>query len=191
MQEKAITSRRSIKDQLETVTTVAVLVAAVLVAAYFVTLFVRDAPVRTQPGSEAGPPLGMRLTPPDEHAFSPSKKTFLLALSTTCSHCTADVPFYRQLLSIAEMADCSYEILAVFPNEEHEVDEFRATHDFWPRAVADVPLATVGVSGTPTVVLVDSQGVVEAVWVGELSPESEQEIFALVGPQSVCRGSEG
>lgn len=69
MQEKAITSRRSIKDQLETVTTVAVLVAAVLVAAYFVTLFVRDAPVRTQPGSEAGPPLGMRLTPPDEHAF--------------------------------------------------------------------------------------------------------------------------
>ncbi len=43
------------------------------------------------------------------------------------------------------------------------------------------PLSDVEVSGTPTLVLVDSRGVVRSVWVGKLPSDKEKEVLNKVG----------
>lgn len=177
---------RGFKRNLEVATNVAVLIAAVLVATYFVLLFIRspsEAPIG------GGPEPGVRLVAPEGHDFARYDQTLLLVLSTQCAHCEADVPLYRDLATATGRADCGHGLLALFPNDAEAVSAFQAAHDFWAPSVADVSLSSYGVTGTPTVMLVDRRGAVERVWVGELSPEREKEILDLVGPQAVCSGS--
>lgn len=54
----------------------------------------------------------------------------------------------------------------------------------WLRHVADgatvVGPGALPVRGTPTLLLVDSEGAVEAAWTGLLSPEREAEVLAAV-----------
>lgn len=181
-------SRQStdIQQKLEVITNLAVLVAAVLVAGYFAYLFMR-AP---SAGSGAsGPQPGMRLAAPDGHDFAQHDRTVVMVLSTNCSHCEADLPFYRELATFLAAPGCTQGLLAVFPNDEKEVEAFRTAHDFWPPSISGTPLATFGVSGTPTLMLVDSRGSIQRVWVGELSPEREQEVLEVVEPLAVCSDS--
>jgi len=42
------------------------------------------------------------------------------------------------------------------------------------------PLASIKVSGTPTLLLVDSAGHIRDAWVGQLQPEQEQEVVDKV-----------
>lgn len=175
-----------IRQTLETATNVAVLVAAVLVTAYFGVLFFRGGSTG-QTGNSPQP--GLRLAAPDGYDFGQHDHTLILALSTDCAHCLADAPFYRELAYIAGAADCSHGLLALFPDDPDAVGDFQATHELWAPVVANTSLDAIGVSGTPTIMLVDRDGAVERVWVGELSADREQEILELVGPQTVCSGS--
>ena len=95
--------------------------------------------------------------------WSKSNRTVLLALSTTCHFCTASAPFYQKL---EQQSPNDLRLVAVLPQS---VEDGRAYLNKLGVAIQDVvqaPLASVGVSGTPTLLLVDREGSVIESWVG-------------------------
>ena len=110
-------------------------------------------------------------------------KTLLLALSTTCHFCTRSGPFYQRLAK--EHGDARLVALVPQPVEEGraymerlhvEVDDVRETQ-----------LGDLGVSGTPTLILVDGEGVASEVWVGALSPDKEEEVVSRLRAERASR----
>jgi hypothetical protein len=104
------------------------------------------------------------------------EKTLVLAISANCSFCQASVPFYKNLAS-AIAANSGVAIVAILPEGKNE------THDFVEQIGSSIPAITgqnfrdLHISGTPTLLLLDSERRVEKIWMGKLSLEQEQELL--------------
>jgi thioredoxin-related protein len=68
-------------------------------------------------------------------------------------------------------------VIAIFPNSKDKVQAFLQQFNLDLLTLADIPLERLAVSGTPTLVLVDSRGTALRVWVGELDPDEQRELF--------------
>lgn len=109
--------------------------------------------------------------------WSKSTHTILLVLSTTCHFCTESAPFYQKL---EQERPNNLRLIAVLPQS---VDEGRAyltrlglgLHD-----TVQAPLASVGASATPTLLLIDDEGSVKDSWVGKLSDTEAASVIAQV-----------
>lgn len=175
-----------LKSALETTTNIAVLVAAVFVAVYFGGLFLRG----ELPRLSHGPRPGSQLSLLPDYDLGSGEQTLILALQTDCSYCEASLPFYRQLAAAAAQDECGTDLLAVFPEEDEDVAGFVHGNDLRVPTLASVSLPSLGVEGTPTLMLVDTAGTIQSAWVGDLQPADEREILDIFhGPQSVCGAS--
>lgn len=71
---------------------------------------------------------------------------------------------------------------------EPEIQAFLSEHAIVPDQTVNVSLRRVGVRATPTVLVIDSKGRVERSFVGQLSPNSGEDVRHLVAtivlPQS-------
>lgn len=110
--------------------------------------------------------------------WSKSNQTLLLALSTTCRFCTESAPFYQQL---EQKKSKDVQVIAVFPQPVDDATKYLNKLGVSTHGVLQAPLATVGVSGTPTLVLLDNTGVVKASWVGKLSADGTKSVFERIG----------
>lgn len=181
--DSAQSGRRGLAAKLETVVNVAVLVAALLTTAFFVDLFL------SRRSDDRRPVLapGMRLALPTSHDFSAHEKTLIIALQEGCSYCEESVPFYRQL-SAALDGDCAeIGVVAAMPHPRAMAEALLERHGLSFSGLADTSLASLGVAGTPTLILVDRVGTVLDVWVGRLSQQREEEVLAAVRPLEACQ----
>jgi hypothetical protein len=110
--------------------------------------------------------------------WSGHKRTLILAVSAECRYCTESAPFYRKLSTEASDLD-GVGLVAVLPQP---VDEARRYLDelHVPMKSVSGRLDTLGVSATPTLLLVDSQGAVQKSWVGKLPVSAEAEVLAAL-----------
>ncbi|MBZ5494002.1 MAG: redoxin domain-containing protein [Acidobacteriia bacterium] len=106
-------------------------------------------------------------------------KTLVLALSTNCHFCTESAPFYRQLVKAAE--EKNVRTVAVFPQSPLEATSYLAAKAVKVDLVQQSPLPDIQVSGTPTVLLVNENGEVKAVWIGKLQAEREKDLLGRLG----------
>lgn len=104
--------------------------------------------------------------------------TLLLALSTTCHFCTDSAPFYQRI--IKDRGDTK--LVALLPQTIDESKSYLQNLDVKLDEVKQVSLDTIGVAGTPTLILVNEDGNVKNVWVGLISPEQENEILNQINP---------
>ncbi|MFN3326901.1 MAG: rhodanese-like domain-containing protein [Bryobacteraceae bacterium] len=112
--------------------------------------------------------------------WSDSPKTVVLAVSTYCQYCTTSAPFYRAL--IQESARGGFRVVAAV--RETEVDARPLLASLGLEHLGDIrhgDLETIGVRVTPTVLIVDREGSVEAVWSGKLKPSEQRDVFARLG----------
>lgn len=123
-------------------------------------------------------PQGAMIKLPD-FDWSGSPQTLLLALSTDCAYCTFSTSFYRRLVKQAEVTR-NTRLIAVLPQAIHESREYFAKHDLRIDSLRQAVPASFGVNGTPTLILVDSSGVVIQSWGGMVPPEVETEILAFI-----------
>jgi len=100
--------------------------------------------------------------------WSKSTRTVVLALSTTCHFCSESAPFYQKL---QQQKPNSVRLVAVLPEAVEDSRNYLnklgvsvSTSD-----IVQSSLASVGVSGTPTLLFIDNQGSVTDSWVGKLS----------------------
>lgn len=106
--------------------------------------------------------------------------SLVVALRAECVHCKASVPFYRQLQSIVGGSTSQVGVVAIFSNPVDKVREFLDRFALKMPAIPGMPLDRLAVSGTPTLILADSRGIVIRVWVGELDAGEQRELLAQV-----------
>jgi hypothetical protein len=178
-----VTTRSRLIRKLEIATNVAVLIAALLTAAFFARLFIeRSGP--SEPSYRAAP--GTRLALPEAFAFESYDRTLILAIQEDCSYCEASMPFYREIAASANLGCAGLGLVAVLPNPRGAADALFSRNDLEIPRLANTSLASLGVTGTPTLILVDREGAVLDVWVGELSRNGEQKVLAAIESVSAC-----
>lgn len=150
----------------------AVLFGAILINKYFVS--VPDSRNSNAPQLETGTKLNL-----GKVDWSSHKTNVVLAFSTTCSYCLASVDFYKQILQIRN-ANEDIRLIVVSSQPQNEVEEFLDRRELEVDQVIQVTLSDLSINGTPTLISVDSNGLVQNFWVGRLPPDREQEVLAAL-----------
>ena len=105
--------------------------------------------------------------------WTKKRKTLVLAISSTCHFCTESAPFYRQLAEAHE----NTQLIAVLPQPVTEGRRYVNGLGLEVDDVLQVPLNSINVSGTPTLLLVNRDGDVMGTWVGRLPADQEAEVL--------------
>jgi thioredoxin-related protein len=103
-------------------------------------------------------------------------RTLILAVSSSCHFCTDSAPFYRRL--VEERA--ATRLVAVLPQPSDEGKDYLSKHGVAVDEVRQASLDSIGVTGTPTLIMADSEGRVSGIWFGRLPPEKESEVLNQV-----------
>jgi thiol-disulfide isomerase/thioredoxin len=112
--------------------------------------------------------------------WSRHRRTLVLALNSDCHFCQDSAPFYQRLAKAQPAGAQDVAIVAVFPNDAEAVRQVIKDEGLALRSIPAVPLEKLGVVGTPTLMLVDSQGRVERTWFGLLTAREEVEVMRVV-----------
>lgn len=107
--------------------------------------------------------------------WSKTEQTVVLVLSESCRYCTESAPFYRRL--VASSAGTN-PVIAVFPQDVATGRNYLNGLGISVNEIKQVSPESIGTRATPTIVLVNSRGVVEDVWVGKLPPQKEEAVLA-------------
>ncbi len=108
--------------------------------------------------------------------WAASDQTLLLALSEKCRFCIESAPFYQRLAREKINPD-SPRFIAVLPQDVKSGQTYLTNLGVAVNDVKQSALSAIGVSGTPTLILVDNAGVVKESWVGKLPPAQEEEVL--------------
>jgi thioredoxin-related protein len=110
-------------------------------------------------------------------------QTLLLVLRKGCRFCEESVPFYRRLETEVATRKTSTRIIAVLPQEVGESKQYLSSLKAPIDDVRQSALDVLGVQGTPTLILVNSQGQVTESWAGKLPPEQETAVLERIENQ--------
>jgi thioredoxin-related protein len=134
-------------------------------------------PGQPQSANSPQPNLGAKFSLPDVD-WSKSNKNLLLVVSDGCKYCTESAPFYQRLVQARAQRD-GFRLTAILPQP---VADGRKYLNGLGVSIDDIkqlsPDAALRIRGTPTLLLVDSAGVVTGEWVGKLPPEKEAEVLS-------------
>lgn len=122
-------------------------------------------------------PLTSSIKQGDTLPFSPELKghsSLVFFLQTGCSFCRHSVPFYQHLALLAKSKNVS--VVFVFPERTEEAQKFLLTNSLPTNHVLRQTFESMGIRGTPTLILVNKDGKVRSVWVGELPSEEERKV---------------
>jgi len=105
----------------------------------------------------------------------------VLFLNSHCRYCTDSSPFYRQLAALEREAHGRFSIIAASVEEVSATKEYLARNKIRIDRTIKVPGSIPGVAGTPTLLLVDSEGVIHKSFFGRLTADGEARVRALIG----------
>lgn len=169
----------SLSAKIETTANAATVVAAVLLSVVLVKAYLlpRPKPVLTvnpsAPELTQGKNIDASLLGVD---WAKNHRTLVMAISTTCHFCKDSIPFYRKLGETGT----DVKMVAVLPQPVSEGKEYLKGEGVHVDEVRQVPLNTLGVRGTPTLLLINDAGVVTDVWVGKLQPDQETQVLTAI-----------
>jgi rhodanese-related sulfurtransferase len=103
-------------------------------------------------------------------------QTLVLALSTDCRFCSESAPFYQRLIKgLSETGGTR--VIAALPQTIKEGQAYVKSLGVAVDEVRQLELASLGLQGTPTILLVNNAGVVTDVLTGKLAAKQEQALF--------------
>jgi thiol-disulfide isomerase/thioredoxin len=147
---------------------VAVMIGILLIKPYLFTDKSRPAP------RDMSIPVGTKVSLPEIN-WHQNGKTLLLVLQKGCHFCTESAPLYQRL--VKELSGTDIHLVAVLPQDPMDGKKYLDDLGVGIKDVKQAGLSSLGVAGTPTLILLDDKGVVEKSWVGKLSPEKETELL--------------
>ncbi len=108
-------------------------------------------------------------------SWSKHPKTLILALQTQCRFCNESAGFYKRLIEVSRNA--TVRLVAVLPTTREESTKHLQELGLTDLDVIQMPLNTLKVSGTPTLILTNERGEITNFWTGQLSPDQETEVI--------------
>jgi len=163
----------NIKANIEFVANILVVVAIVVVAAVLVKRHVLQEPVNDNSLRQQERILvGMQLNVSNVN-WAQNQKSLVFFLKKDCIYCKSIAPFYRQLIESASKSNVKW--LAVLPDSIDEGRKYVQSLELPIENVQSGSLSSYRIPATPTLLFVDKDGIVRAVWIGA-SPSREKEI---------------
>ena len=109
----------------------------------------------------------------------PRRPAIVVAIRSDCQFCTASLPFYRQLGNNRGSVPLFF--LSSEPAEKLRefVDGAGITYD----GIASADLRQAGISVTPAMAIIDSEGTVKQAFSGKLSEHDAKAVLALVNKE--------
>jgi hypothetical protein len=170
--------------KIELLANVAIIVIALLLGAVLVKRYLMTDDQASRPAAEQIRP-GTKINLPGVD-WSKSEQTLVLALSDGCHFCTESAGFYQRLAK--EKASVGgVRLIAVLPQEISQGQTYLSKLGVAVDEVRQSTLSAIGVSGTPTLLLVDKNGAVKQSWLGKLPPDKETEVLSYFGLQRAGR----
>jgi len=169
--------RQKIKSYLESATNIAVLLASVAV---LLVCTLNYFTVDSTPLLIEGLQKGKNLSPLPTYNYGDSPRTLIVALNTDCGYCGDSIPFYKRLIEAAQTNNKATKIVAVFQNSSNKVERYLQEKQFNANTISDANLNAFNVTATPTMILVDSKGIILDFWIGKLSKEDEEQVLKII-----------
>jgi peroxiredoxin len=176
-------SELSTEKRLDDLLKVAIMIAAMLVGY----LLGRNSAATSVAGGAPPAPAHTAMAPQTDLVGQPvslpgvdwarNQRTLVFALQTGCHFCTDSGPFYRRLITERNRFGDT-KLVAVLPQDVEASKEFLERLGVSVDIVAQSSLSRMGVLGTPTPLLVNSDGIVTEAWTGRLPPSAEDEVLA-------------
>ncbi|HYM75787.1 MAG TPA: redoxin family protein [Candidatus Dormibacteraeota bacterium] len=160
--------------------TMAANIAIIVVAIVAVTVLVRSWKYSGAGNGQGGSPkalIGKQF--PVAQSWAANHKTVVLALSVGCHFCTASAPFYQRLMTYAGTHQAN--VVAFMPQSKEEGSQYLKQLGLNIPVVGQADFQQINVSGTPTLFLVDSEGIVREVWQGQLEENREKKVLSMLG----------
>ena len=171
-----------VSGKLETAANVSTIVASLLISAVVVKLYLTPSPRSRLPQAIQEPFVGASMKgriPGVE--WRKNYRTLVIALSTRCRLCTESAPFLRRL---ADEAGKTTKIVAVLPQTVPEAEGYLKAEGVRVDEVKQAAPGSIGVRGTPTILLVNEEAVVTSVWEGRVDAHQQaQALRHLLGEQ--------
>src|SRR5260370_4612075 len=163
------------KSKVEVAANVVVILLAVVIAS----VFLKDRFATPGPGPNEVK-VGDQLSGLHEYSWKAHERTLVLALKNGCRFCEDSMPFYLRLSQLEQSHQIRTHLIAVFPDDPAVVRQVVETQQLTIEVVSGFELGQVKVQATPTLMLVDEQGRVSKVWMGELPAAEEAEVIAAI-----------
>src|SRR2546425_2824147 len=173
--------KHNIRTNIELGAQIAIAIAIVVVAGVLVkrNLFPRQANLANLPRINAGERLDV-----SNVDWKQNNKSLVFFLNKDCHYCTSSAPFYREL--IGEALKRNVKSLAILPNSIEEAEAYLRSIELPVDNVRTGALSSYKVAGTPTVLFVNRDGIVEKAWFGAAIGREKQmrdEFVALFDKQ--------
>lgn len=165
-----------ITKKIELVANVAIIVVAILLGVALVRNYVLPKSQVPQPAATSSIAPGTKFSLPGVD-WKANGKTLVLALSTGCHFCTESASFYQRVAQERARVG-SIRIVAVFPEPVSEGRKYLNNLGVPVDEVRQSRLDSIGVIGTPTLIMADKQGAVIESWRGRLPGERESEVLS-------------
>jgi hypothetical protein len=160
--------------KIELIANVAIISVALLVGAAFARNHLFPTP-GARPAAPAPVPAGAKLSVPGVD-WTQSEKTIVLALNKGCRYCSNSASFYQQLAR-ETAGHKDVRLIAVLPQEVAEGKKYLDELKVPIQEVKQASLDSLGVTGTPTLILLDKTGSVTAAWTGQIPADKEPDVL--------------
>ena len=107
--------------------------------------------------------------------WSTSKQTLILAVKPSCVYCNLSAPFYQKLSK--EKDGLGLRLIAVLPDTTFDGQKYVDELGVSVNEIKNVAFKSIGITMTPSLILVDEAGVVQGIWRGKLTPDRESEVL--------------
>jgi hypothetical protein len=119
--------------------------------------------------------VGRRLEVPGIN-WKSSRVNAVLFMSTQCHFCQASAPFYREL-DLTRRASPAVSLLVLSGKPTDIVRKYLTSEHIAPDGIYTLRSIVSGLSGTPTMLLVDAGGIVRRSVVGQLTAAQQKEFL--------------
>lgn len=111
--------------------------------------------------------------------------TVVLHLSSTCHFCNDSMPFYQILAATHQREGVRTALIVSSQDPVSVMEDHLAQQHVAVDKVLHAGSDSIGVAGTPTVLIVDQRGVVRRTFRGKLNPSREKELLSIVERGSI------
>lgn len=167
----------SLFKKLHIITNIAIIAVSVLLGYVIIKYFILNPPEARKSVSQSKSPIkvGTKMSLA-EVDWQKNDRTVVLVLSPTCHYCSESAPFYSRLSQVLS-AQKSASLVALFSKGTGDGPSYLHNLGVSVNEVKQVAFDTLGVRGTPTLIIADKGGEVVGVWFGKLSSAEEEGIL--------------
>ena len=166
----------SLYKRIELIANVAIILVAISLVVVLAKRYVFTGPNQNETTDQIQSNVGTKISQLDVD-WSKSDRNLVLMLSNTCHFCTESAPFYQRLVQARTQRD-TFRLAAFFPQTVTEGRTYLNGLGVNIDEIKQVSAGAIRIKGTPTLLLVNSAGVVTEEWLGKLPPEKENEVLA-------------